>query len=344
MRFDGNIGIGVAGLGYMGRTHLLAYRALEAQSFPCRVVAVCDSNAERLTGIVPADGPDSDYAGRRLFEPAETAAIRDFERLLSDDVHVISICTHTDTHIDLASRALRAGKHVLIEKPVALGAGEVDTLISIAAESKRLCMPALCMRFWPGYTWLYEHVVAGTFGAPKSALFERVTSAPAWGRDFYADVQRSGGALFDLHIHDVDFLLWCFQHPRELVTMGSLTDLTTLYRFAGAPTHASAAASWDHSPGYGFLMHYKVVFEEATVDFDLNRRTPLLLTQAGRTESVTLPSLSAYDAQALALLSAVQEQRSEPPVPLEAARDATRVIEAELRSLKTAALVGIDAS
>jgi predicted dehydrogenase len=121
----------------------------------------------------------------------------------------VSICTPTDSHIELAMTALAAGRHVLVEKPVALRSAEVARLAQAAAPAGRVCMPAMCMRFWPGWEWLKERIEAGEFGRVRSATFQRVGAPPDWSA-FYGDYARSGGPLHDLHIHDADFIRF---HP-----------------------------------------------------------------------------------------------------------------------------------
>ena len=144
----------------------------------------------------------------------------------------------------------------------------ISGIVRDAAEAETLCMPAMCVRFWPGWSWLRERVVDGSLGAVRSAVFRRLGTRPGWAK-FYADVERSGGALFDLHVHDTDFVQWCFGTPASLSSTGSLDHLTTLYRYPGGPPHVVVEGGWDHAPGFPFQMRYTVIFEHATADFDL---------------------------------------------------------------------------
>ena len=96
-------------------------------------------------------------------------------------------------HVDLAIAALEAGKHVLVEKPVAVTADEVRRLAEVDARTDALCMPAMCMRFWPAWTWLAERVREGTYGAVRSAAFQRRATPPRWGGGVYEDDSRPRG-------------------------------------------------------------------------------------------------------------------------------------------------------
>ncbi|MFO0874910.1 MAG: Gfo/Idh/MocA family oxidoreductase [Phycisphaerales bacterium] len=238
----------VVGLGFMGRTHVEAIQACARRGVSSTLAAVCDGDAQRLAGEAVAAGNMGTGGSTRLFDPALVRGYVDPAELLGDrDIDIVHICTWTDTHVDLAQRALAAGKHVIVEKPVAVRSSDVQRLADAAARSDRLCMPAMCMRFWPGWTWLRERIVDRSFGAVRSATFRRLGSAPAWN-DFYRDESRSGGALFDLHVHDTDFVLWCFGRPTSVRSTGSSQHITTLYGFADGPAHVTAEGGWTLAP------------------------------------------------------------------------------------------------
>src|SRR5438045_944041 len=197
--------VGVIGLGFMGATHIGAFNAAREAGYACEIVAVCDRKESRRRGELWDVGGNavSDVSQRRkAFDPATVRGYERADELIDDPrVDLVSICTTTDTHVELASRALRAGKHVLVEKPVSLDAGGIRKLDAIAQASGKLCMPAMCMRFWPAWAWLKERIDDGQFGRCFSASFTRLAAMPRWS-GFFADGKRSGGALVDLHIHD----------------------------------------------------------------------------------------------------------------------------------------------
>ncbi len=329
------IGVGVIGLGVMGRTHIMAYRAADDAGWNNRLVAVCDRNAGRRAGLVDAPGNLGRITPRkRLFDPRQVKAYERAEDLALDpDVGVVSICTHTDSHVDLAIAALAAGKHVLVEKPVALRSSEAARLAQAADSSRTLCMPAMCMRFWPGWEWLHAHVVAGTFGAVKSAVFRRLGAHPAWSQHFYADFDRSGGALFDLHVHDADFVRWCFGAPASVMTAGSLEHATTSYSYPQGPAHVVAEGGWIRTPGFPFRMCATIVFEEATADFDLARKPKLVLTRHGSTAPVAIESTTGYDGEVRHLLATIAGTTKELTATMAESVELTRMLEAEQQSL-----------
>ena len=319
----------------MGRTHLAAYLAAQRAGHPNRVVALCDADLARLRGKRTGRGNLETSATDPLAEVREATAYAEPAELFADErVELVSLCTPTPTHIPLALAALRAGKHVLVEKPVALRARDVERLVDAARAARRVCMPAMCMRFWPGWDWLKRTIEARAFGRVESAVFRRLAAPPAWSRAFYGDTRKSGGALFDLHVHDADFVRHCFGAPETVVSTGSLDHVTTLYRYPKGPAHVVAEGGWNHTSGYPFFMGYTVVFERATAEFALGREPLLTLTREGRTSAVALAPGTGYDGEVRHLLDVLQG-RTRLWATIAEAAGLVRMLELERASLRT---------
>jgi predicted dehydrogenase len=330
----GPIGVGIVGFGYMGRTHLAAYRAAAAAGFANRVVALCDRELARLGGGASSPGNlEPEWASP--LDLGGVALHQDARALLADArISLVSLCTPTDTHVPLALAALAAGKHVLLEKPVALRARDVARLAVATRKARRVCMPAMCMRFWPGWSWLKEAIAARRYGRVLSAVFRRLAAPPSWAREFYGNARKSGGALFDLHVHDADFVRHALGPPASVFTSGSLDHVTTVYRYARGPAHVVAEGGWDHSDGFPFFMGYTVVFERATAQFALGREPLLTLARGGQSEPIELPRDTGYDGEVRHLL-AVLAGKTRLRSTLDEAVGLVRMLEAERRSLET---------
>ncbi len=338
------VGVGVLGLGFMGRTHVAAYRRAAAASLPNRLVAVCDPDPARREGRPAAGGNlRTGASGERLFDPRTVRACADPAELLADpDVDLVSVCTPTDTHVELAVAALASGKHVLVEKPVALTARAARRLAAAAADAPGLCMPALCVRFWPAWTWLRERVRSGDLGPVRSATFRRLAAPPAWSPDFYRDPARTGGALFDLHVHDADFARWCFGDPTEVTAAGSIDHLTALWRYGpDGPPHVALEGGWDLSPGAPFRMEYTVVFERGTADHSSAAGPNPWLARDGRRKRVRVPDHDGYDGEIRHLLDTILHGRRDLTATVADAVGHLHLIEAERESLATAAPVRV---
>lgn len=313
MRAAASLGVGIIGFGFMGRTHAAGYRAAVAAGLPVALRAV--------TGPPGVAAPDG---ALRL---PDAAAV-----LAREDIAAVSICTYTDSHVELALAALAAGKHVLVEKPVALHSREVARLADAANRAGLVCMPAMCMRFWPGWPWLREQVAAGSFGAVRSAEFSRLSSRPGWGSAFYRNPGRSGSALFDLHIHDVDFIRWCFGHPASVAASGSIEDVLGCYGYSG-PERVTARGAWRPDPDTRFTMRYAVCFDQAEVRFDSTDAIPLSVLRGGTRQAVRLPAESGYDGEVRHFVELVLGRVAGPVATLEEALAVTGILEAEARAL-----------
>jgi predicted dehydrogenase len=242
----------------------------------------------------------------------------------------------------MALRALRAGKHVLCEKPLARTSAQARELVAAAAAARGHFMPAMCLRFWPGWAWLREAVNDGRHGAIRAARFRRVGEPPAWGQEAYFDGAASGGALLDLHIHDTDFVQFLFGRPRSVFSQGfsqfsgAIDHVVTQYQVASGAT-VSAEGSWMMTPGHGFNMAYTVIFERATADFDLSRGPEALrLFEPGRAgRTVPLEPGDGYVQELSYLVGCLREGRAPERVTLADALSAVEICEAEERSIRS---------
>lgn len=328
------VGVGVIGMGFMGWRHAEAFASATRDRAPCRVVALCDARPERLRGPEERGNIRSDEA---LIDAAfdEARRFQRVEEMLQDArVQLVSVCTPTDSHVEIAIQALRAGKHVLVEKPVALTADGVRPLMEEARQSSTLCMPAHCMRFWPGWEWLRDAVTDGRHGAVRRASFLRSGARPGWS-PFYLDDARSGGALIDFHIHDADLALWLFGRPRRTRCAGSLSHVRAEYDFGAGGPRVEAEAEWSNAPDAPFRMEHTVEFEGATVEYRLGRAPAATITDASGTRAIDIGPGTGYDGQARHIVGAIAEGGRGLRVTMDDALAAAELLDAERRSLGT---------
>ena len=207
------VNIGVAGMGFMGATHIKAYLKIPG----ARIGAICD--AHRL----PIDGDLSSISGNigdgkpLKLDMTQVKAYLNFDELLADpSIDLVDLCVPTPQHHPLSLAALRAGKHVICEKPLARTPEQCREIVVEAAKSKGFFMPAMVMRFWPEWAWLKDAITSGSYGKVLAARFRRVSAPPGWSKASYFKGNDSGGALLDLHIHDTDFIQFCFGRPKSV--------------------------------------------------------------------------------------------------------------------------------
>lgn len=342
---SGVVRVGIIGFGFMGRTHARAYQTAARDGFQCRLVAIADCSLRSLKEVDDSSGNLETGAQPIEFDGVELH--RDAAALLADDsIDAVSVCTHTDTHVELAIAALQAGKHVLVEKPIAIKPQDVQRLADAAAQSDRVCMPAMCMRYWPAWVKLHEMIKSQQYGRVRSAEFHRMGSRPKWAEQFYADEARSGGALYDLHIHDTDFIVHCFGLPDAVSTSGDGLHLSTIYHYdhdrGQHPVHVLAQGAWDHQASVGFRMRYTIVCERATLDFDISREDQLIVHIGDACEPVPVGPLSGYDGEVRALLDAIAGRTDAMHASMDDAAQIARVLDTERLSMQSGQTVTIE--
>lgn len=333
------LNIGIIGTGFMTVQHLKAYRGLAG----ARVAALCNPSGRHLDGdFSQVAGNVGDKDPLRL-DMTQVRAYRDPAALFADpDIQAIDICTPTRTHLDLTLAALAAGKHVLLEKPMARTHADASRIAGAAegaAAHGVFLMPAMCIRFWPEYAWVKQRIVSGEYGRVLDARFRRVASAPAWGHSHFLQGGDSGGALLDLHVHDVDFIQHCFGRPQAVYASGyskvsGATDhVVALFRYPGGPT-ISAEGSWGMAEGFPFNMAFTVNFERATVDYDLARGADALkVAEGGTLRTVTLTEPDGYAGELKHFVESITAGRAPDRVTPRDAAAAIRICEAEEASI-----------
>lgn len=335
------LNIGIIGTGFMTVQHLKAYRGISG----ARVAALCNPSGRHLDGdFSRVAGNVGDKEPLRL-DMTQVRAYRDPAALFADpDIQAVDICTPTRTHVDLSLAALAAGKHVLLEKPMARTPAEARRIADAAEAAARrgvFLMPAMCIRFWPEYAWVRERVVSGVYGRVLDARFRRVASAPAWGHGHFLQGGESGGALMDLHIHDVDFIQHCFGRPHSVMASGyskvsgAVDHVVALFGYPGGPT-VSAEGSWAMADGFGFNMAFTVNFERATVDYDLSRGAEAFrVAEAGTVRTVALSEPDGYAGELRHFVDSVSQGKAPDRVSARDAATAIEIAAAEEASVKS---------
>ncbi|MGH9660982.1 MAG: Gfo/Idh/MocA family protein, partial [Bryobacteraceae bacterium] len=257
--------IAVIGLGFMGSTHLKAIRTIAGAELAAVVSGDPRKRAGDLAGIqgnLGGPGERMDFSG-----VAQYATVA--EALADARVEAVDVCLPTDRHEPVAMAALRAGKHVLVEKPMALDGAACDRMVAEAEKHGRVLMTAQVLRFFPDYEAAARALPP--LGAVRSALLRRRCAAPAWSQ-WLGDASRSGGGVFDLLIHDVDFCLHLFGAPRAVSAVG-YEDLARGVDWIEARLeYADGKAvvitgGWHHPKAYPFSMEFTIVAEGGTLEY-----------------------------------------------------------------------------
>jgi predicted dehydrogenase len=326
------VNVAVVGLGFMGGTHLRAYQ----QIANANIVAVCGVNHLPVNGVLR--GVNGNVKKTEDIFLNGVKIYSDFSELLANrEIELVDICTPTLLHSQQTIAALRAGKHVLCEKPLARTSANARKILQVAETSKNFLMPAMCMRFWPGWDWLKKIVAEKTFGKILAANFRRVSEMPAWSRNYDGD---SGGALFDLHIHDSDFVNFLFGRPESVFSSGVINSqnvvshVVTQYNYASGPT-VYAEGSWLLTRG--FNMSFTIHCERATLDFDFTRgENALRVDETGKkTQTIKLEKTDGYLGETRHFVNCVATGKRPELLTARDAVTALEICEAEEKSIRS---------
>ena len=324
--------IGVVGLGFMGSTHLEAYGKVAG----FELAAVSSSNPQKLAGDLSAVSGNLDRGGG-TYDFSRAARYETAGELIADPgVEAVDLCTPTYLHAPLAIRALQAGKHVLVEKPMALTAEDCDAMIAAAKEAGRVLMVAQVLRFFAEYREARRLALSGGLGPIRAASFRRKCAAPAWGR-WLKDPARSGGGVMDLLIHDLDFCQHLFGRPRSIRAVG-YEDLAGGIDFVeaqldygdGVPVIVSGG--WHHAASYPFSMEFTIVCDGGTLDFTSEKSGLRLHRADGKQVDAALPDADGFVGELQAFVDSCAAGRPPEICPPEDSAEAVRMALAMNRS------------
>ncbi len=338
--------VGILGIGFMGTQHFRAYRAYRK----AEVTALSDLDPKKLTGDWSDIAGNIEGGGGQV-DLSDIRVHKDPTALFADpDVDVVDITLPTFLHAKYAYAALRAGKHVICEKPMAITLAECDKMIRAAKKARRHLYVAHCIRFWPEFAKLKELLDGTKYGKVLSARFWRVSATPTWSWDnWLMDEKRSGGAVVDLHIHDTDFVNSLFGPPKSVRSVGvvgsvsrsCVDSVTTQYVYEKGP-EVVATGSWIAQPGFGFTHGFRVCTEKATIEHDAKSETRLMVhTADGETEKPRVARNDGYVAELQHFVDCIQADEESDVVSAEDARTALKVTLAEARSVKSGKAVPI---
>ncbi|MBN1513587.1 MAG: Gfo/Idh/MocA family oxidoreductase [Phycisphaerae bacterium] len=293
------IRMGIAGAGGLGRVHWGNF----ANDPRVAVVAIADLMEDRRQGRL--DGVNFNIKQEDKTTGAEPArAYSAYAELCTDpNVDAVCICLPTDLHCDATIRALEAGKHVLCEKPIALTPADGRKMLATAAAANRTLMVGHCLRFWPEYEAVEQAIRDGRYGRVLAASFTRVGNVPYWGRpdNWFTNMQRSGGPVIDVHIHDADLCVAWWGRPDDVSVGGSFAgDLPNMlhsrWRYANGPA-VQFETGWDPIRGGFFYFGFKISFERAVLAYDSRNDRGLQLFSDGDGQVIETAKTSAYEAE-----------------------------------------------
>jgi UDP-N-acetylglucosamine 3-dehydrogenase len=194
------LGVAVIGTGFWGKNHARVYKELASTE----LVAICDVNAEIAKSIADQFGVKAYTTSTRM--------------LKNEEIEAVSVCTWSTSLAKEALKALKAGKHVLVEKPMATNTKQAEKLLETAEKNDLHLTVGFLMRFIPGLRHIREAVENKKIGELVCATAKRVSQWP----ERVGDV----GVVKDIAIHDIDVMRYIFNE-----------DPITVYAKTGSMRH-----------------------------------------------------------------------------------------------------------
>lgn len=221
------VGIGIVGLGFVGeKAHLSAFRSIPG----AKLAAVADMDVERAKKAAEKAKIKSVYSNHK-------------ELIADPNVDAVVISVPTFLHPQFAKDAMRAGKHVLCEMPLAPTMAEAKEVVEEAKKTGVVFMPSLNFRFTPNYVKAKSLIEKGSIGKPVAAFYREFIPAGVlaeqWPASSWAwDEKRSGGGPgFTLSVWSIDLLRWLL--GAEIVDVHSAWNEPVLAMFGGTKGYCS---------------------------------------------------------------------------------------------------------
>ena len=168
--------------------------------------ALKDSETVKITAVLGHREESAKLFSEKYNVPYYTDAE---EMYRTENPDAVLICTPTFTHEDIVKKAMEHKVHIMCEKPFVLNADRAQNLFRTAKENGVRIMVMQVVRFWPEYLRIKQLIDSGEAGEVMNVYANRLSAHPDWC-SWHKDPAKSGGGLYDLHIHDIDYLYYLF--------------------------------------------------------------------------------------------------------------------------------------
>ncbi len=339
----------IAGVGFMGWIHYLAYQ----RTTQVKLHAFCSRDAQKqagdwtsIKGNFGPPGAQISLEGLKVYHS--------LEQIVEDpEVDLVDICLPPHLHVDAACLALKAGKHVLCEKPLGLSTADCDRILSTAAKVGKQVLVAQVLPYMGEFQFAYQAALAKTYGKPLRGQFKRVISPPDWIPDFY-DMSKVGGPLIDLHVHDTHFIRLMFGMPRRVMCSaqmrgGVVKYCYSLMEFDDPSVVVATSSGISEQSARPFCHGFEIQFEQAVMQFELSAQTDgvdiLPLKVLGQDGKALAPELAggdevaAFAAEINDCARSIVSSKVEPRLCGQAARDAIHICQSLQKSAELGAWV-----
>lgn len=327
---------GIIGTGFIGNAHAEAYH----NANNVELVALVDVNEE--TGIKAAEKHNVKY-----YKDAE-------QMLKSEEIDIVDICLPTFLHEEYVMLAAKYKKHIICEKPFTLTVESAQRMIDATKQAGVKFMIAQVIRFWPEYAVIKDYFDEDKIGDLKMVYANRLAQHPNW-TVWHKDPQKSGGGLFDLHLHDIDYMCYLFGKVESVYAMGWQSEtgcwnhVMSNIKFKNGK-FAVVEGAFDMTENYPFTMSFRAVGSEGTINYNFvagfnlenvggATRNTVYFKNGQEPDALKIEEYDAYQKEIEYFANCIINDNPIEVVSPEDSKDVLTVIQAIQKSLETGELV-----
>ncbi len=302
--------IAIIGFGFIGKAHLQAYEQIKN----AEVTTICTR---------------SEITSPEIRERYEI--VTEFSKVLENsEVDIVDICLPTYLHEQYIIQAAEAGKQIICEKPLTLSLESAERIFAAVEKHDVHLFVGHVLRFWPEYKLIKNYYNNGKLEDVEIFHAKRLGQFPQWS-DWFKHHEKSGGALFDLHIHDIDFATYLLGEVESVYAVGTKNQygtwdhlMTSLSFENGAK--AFVEASHRMPLGFPFTMALRVQGKQEMIEFHsaagknienrLNNNNYLFLYEGENVTSIPVENEDAFQNELSYFLYCIEKNKSNEVIPL----------------------------
>lgn len=327
----------IIGTGYIGLSHIAAYKQIS----DAQVVGIIDRNPE--SGTKAAIEAECKYYSSLT------------EALTKETADFVDVCLPTYLHEEYVIEAANAKCHVLCEKPVTFSLESFDRMVNACKNNGVRFMVGQIARWWPEFEVIKEYIQNDKLGKIHMIYEKRLAQHPNWAT-WHREPEKSGGGLYDINIHDIDFLYSIFGMPVRVYSTGWKSS-------TGCWNHVSTSLTWadgtnavcetalEMTGNFPFTIEFRGSGDKGTLNYMLTAGFNIKDGEQGssfkyypageeKIESLEVKQTDMFVSEISAYVSAIIE--NEPtPIPPDQSREVLEIILASKRSLEELCVVDL---
>lgn len=329
--------VAIVGMGYIAQNHIAAMKTVE----DVEIVAVISRSAEKGAKAAAE-------LGCKHYTTLDEALER-------EELNVVDVCVPTYLHEKYVVQAAKAGCHVLCEKPVTFELDSLDRMIAACEQSGVRFMVAQVARWWPEFMTVKEYIDQKKLGDIHMIYEKRCCQHPTWAT-WHRDPAKSGGGLYDLNVHDIDYLYSLFGKPSRVYAIGWKSPTGCWNHVCASLEWASGAkaiceTSLEMTGAWPFSIELRATGDKGTIDYALTAGVNIndgergsnlnwYPTEDGEVHPLQVEQTDMFAGEINEFFSAIREGRPAVVTPQDS-RNVLEIVVAMRRSLEEGCVVNL---